>query len=39
MHISGEATATMNEVHDIDSRASNDFNLHERIEMLNADQF
>ena len=39
VHISGEATAAMNDVHDIDSRASNDFDLHERIEMLNADQF
>jgi len=28
VHISGEATATMNNVHDIDSRVSNDFDLH-----------
>ena len=39
VHISGEATAAMNDVHDIDSCASNDFDLHKRIEMLNADQF
>ena len=37
MHISGEATAAMNDVRDIDSCASNDFDMHERIEMLNAD--
>ena len=37
MHISGEAT--MNDAHDIDSCASNDFDLHEHTEMLSADQF
>ena len=39
VHIS-EATAAINDVNDIDSHASNDFDsLYEHIEMLNADQF
>ena len=36
--ILGEATAAMNDVHDIGSRESNDIELHKRIQMLNADQ-
>ena len=33
-----EATAVMNDVHEIGSRESNDIELHKRIQMLNADQ-
>ena len=39
VHISEEAMAAINDVHDIDSCASNDFDLHKHIEMLNVDQF
>ena len=39
IQISGEAKAAMNDVHDMDNRTSNDFDLHERIAILNADQF
>ena len=39
VQVSGEVKAAMNDVHDMDTRTSNDFDLHERIEMLNADQF
>ena len=28
----------MNNVHDMDANKANNFNLHERIEMLNSDQ-
>ena len=37
--VTGEAKAAMNDVHDMDTRTSNDFDLHDRIQMLNADQF
>ena len=36
--IVGEAVAAMNNVHDMDVNKANDFNLDERIEMLNSDQ-
>lgn len=39
VHVLGEAKSAMNDVHDMDMHASNDFDLNERIEMLNVDQF
>ena len=38
LQITGEAVAAMNDVHDMDANKANNFNLHERIEMLNSDQ-
>ena len=38
VEIVGEAIATMNNVHDMDVNKANDFNLDERIEILNSDQ-
>ena len=39
LEVAGEAVAAMNDVHDMGARNANDFDLNERIQMLNSDQF